>query len=143
VTRNIGYIEMRDVLMKFIPLEGMRYSSAGDWIQRISGGWDIKVLNLEDWRYRFLISVHEFIEMALCVQRGIDDQVVTEFDVAFEKNRKPGDDSEPGDDPKAPYFREHQLASEIEKRLAAELGVDWESYEHAVCNALQPGVDHA
>jgi hypothetical protein len=36
--------------------------------------------------------------------------------------------SEPGDDPRAPYYREHQFASGMERLMAAELGIDWQQY---------------
>ena len=52
------------------------------------------------------------------------------FDQAFEKKREQGlVRGEPGDAPDAPYRREHLFATNIERLLAAELGVDWAVYE--------------
>jgi len=48
--------------------------------------------------------------------------------MAYERNRREGDLGEPGDDPRAPYYREHQFASGMERLMAAELGVDWQQY---------------
>ena len=55
-----------------------------------------------------------------------------ESDRAYEAKRKPGDDSEPGDDPRAPYHFAHVFAEKIERLLATELGVDWSAYDKEV-----------
>ena len=39
---------------------------------------------------------------------------------------------EPGDDPTAPYFEGHQLATRIEKILAKGINADWSAYEAAI-----------
>jgi hypothetical protein len=41
-------------------------------------------------------------------------------------------DTEPGDDPRAPYHKQHVFAENIERLLAAELGVDWSAYDKEV-----------
>jgi hypothetical protein len=38
----------------------------------------------------------------------------------------------PGDDPRAPYHKQHVFAENIERLLAAELGVDWSAYDKEV-----------
>jgi hypothetical protein len=38
----------------------------------------------------------------------------------------------PGDDPRAPYHREHEFAGCVERLLAHELGIDWNDYEDAL-----------
>jgi hypothetical protein len=75
-----------------------------------------------------LIAVHELIETLLCMSKGITQESVDAFDLAFERDRPKGDVSEPGDDPMAPYYNEHQFASIIERLLARELGMDWNDY---------------
>ncbi len=87
---------------------------------------------MSDWRYEMLIAVHELIEVALCKKDGISDVMVDQFDMDFEKNRAPGDQSEPGDDPRAPYRKQHFVATTIERQLAVELGVDWDEYGKAI-----------
>jgi hypothetical protein len=34
--------------------------------------------------------------------------------------------------PKAPYYRQHQIATAVERLLAVELGVDWGAYDREV-----------
>ena len=79
-----------------------------------------------------LVAVHELVEVLLCKHRGITAAKVDAFDKAFEKARKPGNEDEPGDDPKAPYRKEHFFATNIEALLSAELGVDWAKYEREI-----------
>jgi hypothetical protein len=62
----------------------------------------------------------------------VSPEAVDRFDRAYEAKRKPGDDREPGDDAKAPYHREHVLATKIERLLAKQLGVDWTKYDRDV-----------
>ncbi len=87
--------------------------------------------------YEFLVALHELIESHLVQKRGIPDAAIDEFDIEFEKRRAAAppdfaDYAEPGSDPAAPYYREHQFATAIEKSVAEELGVDWDEYDRAV-----------
>lgn len=80
---------------------------------------------MPDWRYEALVAVHEMVEMILVKHRGISEQAISEFDMALEQSREQGKVlGEPGDDPRAPYQREHFFATNLERLLAAELGVD-------------------
>lgn len=93
---------------------------------------EISVSNMNNWKYELLVAVHELIEVALCKDRGITQGDVDWFDKRFEKNRKEGNIDEPGDDPKAPYRKEHFFATSIERLLASELGVDWKKYDDKI-----------
>jgi len=115
--------------------EDQRYPTVGDWRMNDQGEWLISISDLGDWRMNLLVAVHELIEQALCVHRGVAEEAVTAFDVHFEASRVPGDESEPGDDRRAPYHTEHQFATYIERRLSAELDVDWHQYEAAISAA--------
>lgn len=110
----------------------------------------IKVSNLTDWRREFLIVVHELCEVGLCVNEGVSQATVDAFDMGFEKEREerieqagrkvsePGIASaeealisieEPGDQPNAPYRKQHCFATAVERMLAAALDVSWSEYE--------------
>lgn len=67
------------------------------------------------WKYEALVAVHELVELLLCHDRKITMSEIDKFDLAYEKNRPAGDTSEPGNDPKSPYYEEHQFATKIEK----------------------------
>jgi hypothetical protein len=83
-------------------------------------------------RYEFAVVVHELIEEMLCKLRGISEPDIKAFDEAYEAARPEGDVSEPGDSPEAPYQKEHQFATKIERLLCEEMGVDWYEYSKVV-----------
>jgi hypothetical protein len=120
------------VTIRVIPHEHQRYSTAGDWRFTRNGDLLISVSRMSDPRYETLIAAHELVEAILCRQAGVDARAVDAFDRAYEARRKAGDVSEPGDSPTAPYHRQHQAATKIERELAALLDVDWATYEKAV-----------
>ena len=68
--------------------------------------------------------MHEAIEAYLCKQAGVSQAAVDRFDQAYERRRKPGDESEPGNDPKAPYDFAHVFATKVERMLAGQLGIN-------------------
>jgi len=51
----------------------------------------------------------EAIEAYLAMHAGVSPEAVDEFDRAYQAKRKPGDDSESGDDPNAPYRKPRQI----------------------------------
>lgn len=117
---------------RVIPHNQQRYDTVGDWWID-ENGWHIRVSYLGNWRYQFLVMLHEFVECAWCKWAGVDQALVDAFDIEYERNRKPEDlTSEPGDDPDAPYHQGHQWAGAVERLLAVVLRVDWRMYEASV-----------
>jgi hypothetical protein len=115
-----------------IPHEAQRYPTVGDYWEQ-DGVEQVRVSEMRDWRYEVLVIVHELIEMAITRHRGIPEQAISEFDIAFESSREERlIVGEPGDHPQAPYRREHFFATNLERLLAAELEVDWFEYERYV-----------
>ncbi len=92
----------------------------------------IRVSELKDRREVLLIAIHELIEWALCDSVGISNQVIDEFDLVYKGGKEPGDEFQ------APYYYQHQVATGIERILAAEMGVDWLAYERHI-NELSKG----
>lgn len=74
------------------------------------------------------VAVHELVETYLCQRAGITESMVDEFDIAYDQNRLPGDVTEPGDDPKAPYYKQHKFATKVENLLCFLLFVDPKAY---------------
>ena len=112
-----------------------RYDTCGDW--RIEGQESTPhfIINVSDtgvMDFNFLVAIHELIEAYLCRKNGISQERVDIFDLMYESHRPEGDFTEAGNDPKAPYWYEHQFASGIERTLAAILGVDWDLYEQTI-----------
>src|SRR5258708_3402310 len=100
-------------------------NAVGDYLTMADGSTYISVSALPDWRYEFLIALHEMIEEALTRHRGIAEPAIMAFDIAHP------DLEDPGMSPEAPYHREHVTATAIEMLVAQELGVDWTAYGRA------------
>ena len=111
--------------VKTIPQSDHRYPTLGDYVGHEKLRF-IQVSDIGHAKYEFLIAIHELIEQALCLERGIAEEEITKFDIAFEKSGKEG---EPGDDPLAPYHREHVYATAVEISLCKELGLDPNAYD--------------
>jgi hypothetical protein len=120
------------ITIEAIPHSDHRYPTVGDWQIKGSGTIHVRVSRMPDDRYEFLVGIHEAIEAFLCMKAGVSQDAVDQFDREYETNRSKDDDSEPGDSHTAPYYRQHQIATGIERILAAELGVDWNFYESVI-----------
>lgn len=119
------------IRVKVIAPEDMRQKGAlGDWIF-LAGDLHVYVREMEDPRHETLIAVHEIIEAVLCEERGVPECRVMLFDL-----ENPNLD-DPGSDPRAPYHPEHEFATDIEKLLAVQLGVDWDTYSEACAKVAQ------
>jgi hypothetical protein len=89
----------------------------------------IRVSQMEDEKFEFLVVLHELIEQELCQVRGIATADIDKFDQEFTG------EGEPGDAEFSPYKKEHFFSTSIERLMAAELGVEWQEYE-AKINSL-------
>lgn len=120
------------IIIETIPHADQRYETVGDFFVDNKGVRRIVVSEMGNEDYEFLVAIHELIEAKLCEKAGISDEAITAFDVKFESDRKPDDVSEPGDEPLAPYARQHCIATAVERLMCAELGIAWMDYEMAV-----------
>lgn len=128
-----------------IPHEEQRYPSLGDYF------CDDKYPNIDQYRmsdfskvesdctkarmYAIAVMIHEIVEFELCKRAGIAEQLITDFDMAFEALGKPG---EPGDDIEAPYHDQHVKATQVEKAVIDAFGLSWMTYE-AMCEEMFHG----
>ena len=117
------------IFIEVKPYSAMRYPTIGDYFLD-EHGMKFEVAELGDWRMNYLVMIHEFIESALCEHRGIAETCIKAFDEAHL------DSNDPGSLPDAPYRAEHLFAEQIERLVAAELGVDWDEYDAAVKRAV-------
>lgn len=120
------------IVIETIPHSTQRYETVGDWYRDNDETLHIKVSQEIGDKQASLVALHELIEVLLCEDRGITQDEVDTFDKSFEFHREEGNEDEPGDDPAAPYKLEHFFATNIERLMAAELGVDWNEYDEAV-----------
>jgi len=115
--------------------QDQRYKTCGDWRYDAAGNLHITASFMDNPRYEMLVKIHELVEAFLCGEAGVSQAQVDAFDIEFEAKRKPGDLSEPGDSKEAPYRRQHEAATTVEKIVCAEAGIAWDDYERTV-NAL-------
>lgn len=122
-----------EIHIKTIPHHEHRYETVGDyWYEGET--LEMRVSEMDD-DYVFLVAIHELVESYLCKKRGISVESIDAFDKQFEEDRIKlnwGDDLEPGNDPKAPYKKEHFFAEVIERMVANELKIDWQKYDKTV-----------
>jgi hypothetical protein len=123
---------MIHITIKTIPDNTQRYNTVGDYYEDAAGKEVITVSDLGDWRSEVLVAIHELVESSLCKNRGITNKQIDAFDIQYNKDRKGDDGSEPGDDPRAPYYKEHAFAMKIEKIMAEELKVDWNKHNDVI-----------
>jgi hypothetical protein len=121
------------VTIEVIPNNQQRYPTSGDW-QWDGDNLTISVSKMGNWRYEMLVAFHELAECFICRHRGIQQEQVDDFDIKYESLRGDNDVSEPGDSLAAPYYREHQFSTCVERLLALELDVDWKQYDATVEN---------
>jgi hypothetical protein len=119
------------ITIETIPQAKHRYPTAGDWFWQ---GQDLVILVTEtmNWRLNGAVAVHELVEALLCRNDGVPEPDITAFDIAYENDREPGDDSEPGDAADAPYTRQHCFATAVERMLIAAFGLSWDEYGKAM-----------
>lgn len=119
------------IVIETIPHDQQRYDTVGDW-KFIGDDLIIKVSrfypNTLFSDFEFLIGIHELIEAILCKAHGIKEEEVDYFDMSHE------DHPDPGSLIDAPYYRQHLIATIIERILASELGINWDDYEKAIDN---------
>jgi hypothetical protein len=115
--------------VEVIPHASQRYDTVGDYWVDDQGVTQFRISDLGNPLYHHLILMHELTEIELNKKAGVTIRMIDDFDFEFARNRPPDDASEPGDDPRAPYFKQHQTATKVERAQAKSLGVDWEAYE--------------
>lgn len=116
------------IVFDVIPHKKQRYPSVGDYYKK-NGELHVRVSKMNS-KHEFLVFIHELIEWFLINEKGISIKSIDDFDILYEETKT--DNSEPGNDPNAPYYDEHQFATLIEKLLADKLGVNWLKYDENV-----------
>jgi hypothetical protein len=124
---------MVTIVIKTIPHKEQKYDTAGDYYWQ-DNEIAVRISRMDNRNYEFAIALHELLEIHLCLRDRIPLEWSTNFDLVFEKERAEGkhkDTNEPGDDPRCPYFKQHQMASRLEKYVIRILGEKWVDYDKA------------
>jgi hypothetical protein len=134
---------VKRIVINSAPHSLQAYDTIGDYAEDEST-IAIVVSDLGDEEAEMLVALHELCEVMLMRKAGIPLEASTRFDIPFEaararsaggpfvyRDRLYAPDAEPGDSPDAPYQREHNFATAVERMMCAALGRTWESYERA------------
>lgn len=108
------------IKIQTIPHKNQRYNTCGDYFEK-DGTIHVQVSEMGNEYHELAIAIHELIEAFLAKKRGIIWEDIDTFDTSFDYSKE----YEPGDDPIAPYYKEHRFAENIERQLIHELGLDW------------------
>lgn len=103
----------------------MKYPTLDDWYYSPLET-RVPIIDTGDVDINFLLFVHGLVEAHLCRKRGIKSRDVERYDAAHL------DADEPGELPDAPYYREHQQATDVEKILCQMLNISWEAYKQTL-----------
>lgn len=124
---------MKLVEVKVVPAKEQRYPTVGDWWYDGNGTLQIRVSHeLGNPSAIEAVALHEQIEAFRCTALGITEKAVTDFDLLYVQERALGkhtEDDEPGDDPRAPYQRQHFFATNLEFQYIYECGITVKEYE--------------
>lgn len=142
--KQLEQMEKRLPKYTLITAKGLlRNNSPGDYYETPDGDWNIIASELRNIHHSELILTHEFIEVILVRAAGIPEPVIDAWDAYFEILRQyglVGPDDEPGDDPRSPYYEQHQLATKVEKIVCEEgFKLDWDKYDEACIELIKKG----
>ena len=128
---------LNEIVIRFIPHEEQRYDTCGDWQIEHPRKLDpadelaratrlvISVSKSRSYRSNFAIAIHELVEALLCMEHGVTGEEVDQFDMAWTGEKSRVVCFEPGDDPAAPYYNEHQIATTVERIVVEAFGMPW------------------
>ena len=122
----------KEINIKFINSDEQRYSTCGDFWET-ENSYEFRITKQNNPDKNILILIHEMVEYFLCTKRGITEQEITDFDIAWNKDNEEGllrdNSDEPGNHYMSPYKIEHRFAENIERQLAHEAQIDWFEYD--------------
>jgi hypothetical protein len=118
---------MKIAIITIDPSEN-RYGTVGDWIFAENGDLLVTTTRCGNKDTELLVALHELVEAYLCQRDGIDEEIVSAWDIAHP------DAEEPAEVEGSPYFNQHACAIEVEKVICKHLGIDWEEHQQRVAD---------
>ena len=117
----------RRIILETVDFDkGRIIGQSGDWFYNDDGDLIIQVIPQKIMpnvkgdilsTENFLFALHELVEAKLCLNDGIDQEAVDEFDKAYRGTGEAGDEID------SPYRHQHRRAMLIEHLMADYLGV--------------------
>jgi len=115
--------------IKSIDPAAIRYPTCGDWIWLPDGSLQIFVPDYANENSAFLVALHELAEAWMCRDAGISEESVSKWDIEHP------DAPEPAEVEGSPYMDQHSIATQVELRVAAGMGINWKNHDKWVQNA--------
>ena len=126
---------MIDIHIKTIPHKNQRYSTVGDYWIDSNGVMQVRVSEMKD-SYCMAVIIHELYELFSVMLNKIPIKDIDRYDTDFEDLRsrfsKIIGDQEPGGMVSAPYHKQHEEATKVEKYFCKRNKINWSKYEHKV-----------
>jgi hypothetical protein len=114
------------ITIKFIPHKEQRYDTAGDYWM-IKDNLQIRISDMKDWRYSYLVLIHELVEIFLCRLAGVNYKDIDAFDLSYKG-------VDPGLSKGAPYHKQHMFAMVVERMMSKVMKVKWREYNKVLDN---------
>lgn len=131
---------MKELHFKVISHSEQRYNTIGDYFTN-GAVEEFRVSEMGDNISEIGVFIHEVVERLWNELHGVSTEAAEEFDIRFEdavSRELIAGDIEPGDDPAAPYYRGHQIATVVERVFTEMFGLDWQEYESAMMKLWRP-----
>jgi hypothetical protein len=120
-----------DIIIKVIDRKEMRPGmTVADWYFDENGDCQVRVEHLSDWRREVALAFHEAGEAVMCKHSGVTVEEVDKFDRPFEEAHDGV--TNVGDKQGAPYRRQHNAATAMERILTGFFDICWEDYDMEV-----------
>lgn len=102
--------------------------TGADWWFDENSDLQVRVASeLDDWRERAALALHETAEALMCKHLGITVEMVDEFDSKYKAEHDV--DLNSGDTPGCCYEFPHTFATAIERIFTGVVGLHWKPYD--------------
>ena len=117
-----------EIEIRFINQDEARYDTWGDYFIE-NDKIIFQIVREQKEFYTRLTLIHEMIEYFLLLEQGIEESLVSKFDIDF-MNDKVREEKyfEPGNDPSCFYKKEHDFAEDVSKGMCKFLKIDYDKY---------------
>ena len=108
----------------------IRYSTCGDWRWLPDGALQVSVpeYGMRDDN-AFLVALHKIVEAWSCVKSGIDQEIVSDWNISNPCAQDAGGLLD------SPYLPDYQLGAQIARTVCGEIGIDWDEHKKWVENS--------
>ncbi len=121
-------LKIDSIHYQVIPHNKQRYNTVGDYWED-KEAVNFRVSSLKNAKYEVLVFIHELIEYLLVKVAKISIKDIDNFDINYKDYSFY---NEPGDNPAAPYHRQHVTATIIERIVSSFIGVNWKDYNECL-----------